>query len=66
MGTLHLKHTAGGKTQMIIRADTNLGKSATLTWRARWRARRRSDAACAVPSRVAQETSSSTSCCPPT
>ncbi|KAM9772297.1 nuclear pore complex protein Nup50 isoform 1-T5 [Syngnathus typhle] len=25
VGTLHLKRTAGGKTQMIIRADTNLG-----------------------------------------
>ncbi|XP_061618713.1 nuclear pore complex protein Nup50 [Phyllopteryx taeniolatus] len=25
VGTLHLKETAGGKTQMIIRADTNLG-----------------------------------------
>ncbi|XP_019753085.1 nuclear pore complex protein Nup50 [Hippocampus comes] len=25
VGTLHLKHAAGGKTQMIIRADTNLG-----------------------------------------
>ncbi|KAM6895445.1 nuclear pore complex protein Nup50 [Xenentodon cancila] len=25
VGTLHLKHTADGKTQMIIRADTNLG-----------------------------------------
>lgn len=27
VGTLHLKQTAEGKTQMIIRADTNLGKS---------------------------------------
>lgn len=26
VGTLHLKQTADGKTQMIIRADTNLGK----------------------------------------
>lgn len=26
VGTLHLKETAEGKTQMIIRADTNLGK----------------------------------------
>lgn len=26
VGTLHLKQTAEGKTQMIIRADTNLGK----------------------------------------
>lgn len=25
VGTLHLKHTAEGKTQMIVRADTNLG-----------------------------------------
>ncbi|XP_037551863.1 nuclear pore complex protein Nup50 [Nematolebias whitei] len=25
VGTLHLKHTADGKTQMIVRADTNLG-----------------------------------------
>ncbi|XP_061662344.1 nuclear pore complex protein Nup50 [Syngnathoides biaculeatus] len=25
VGTLHLKETAGGKTQMIVRADTNLG-----------------------------------------
>nr|XP_046234493.1 nuclear pore complex protein Nup50 [Scatophagus argus]XP_046234495.1 nuclear pore complex protein Nup50 [Scatophagus argus] len=25
VGTLHLKHTTEGKTQMIIRADTNLG-----------------------------------------
>lgn len=26
VGTLHLKQTDDGKTQMIIRADTNLGK----------------------------------------
>lgn len=26
VGTLHLKRTTEGKTQMIIRADTNLGK----------------------------------------
>lgn len=29
VGTLHLKQTADGKTQMIIRADTNLGKNGT-------------------------------------
>lgn len=27
VGTLHLKKTPEGKTQMIIRADTNLGES---------------------------------------
>lgn len=27
VGTLHLKQTADGKTQLIIRADTNLGKT---------------------------------------
>lgn len=27
VGTLHLKRTGEGKTQMIIRADTNLGKN---------------------------------------
>lgn len=27
VGTLHLKRTAEGKTQMIVRADTNLGKT---------------------------------------
>lgn len=25
VGTLHLKHTAEGKTQLLVRADTNLG-----------------------------------------
>lgn len=27
VGTLHLKKTAEGKIQMVIRADTNLGKN---------------------------------------
>lgn len=27
VGTLHLKQAGEGKTQMIIRADTNLGKT---------------------------------------
>lgn len=31
VGTLHLKKTPEGKTQMIIRADTNLGESIAST-----------------------------------
>lgn len=31
VGTLHLKQVADGKTQLLVRADTNLGKASSPT-----------------------------------